>query len=172
MKGLILALLIGIPVFVYGQEHLRFLDHPITGDLKEFVKKLNAEGYESVSNKYRFQGMQTKTVRGTFWKFSDSYVIVRKFKRSPDVSSVYIHPKNGYVLLNELIDVMDSKYGSHEEYTSYTNVNEINYSWNLPTGCISIFASTIYGQAFDILYQDYLEIIILNKVNQAIDSNL
>ena len=101
MKGLILALLIGMPVFVYGQEHLRFLDHPITGDLKEFVKKLNAEGYESVSNKYRFQGMQTKTVRGTFWKFSDSYVIVRKFKRSPDVSSVYIHPKNGYVLLNE-----------------------------------------------------------------------
>ena len=172
MKCLILALLIGMPVFVCGQEHLRFLDHPITGNLKEFVKTLNAEGYESVSNKYRFQGMQTKTVRGAFWKFSDSYVVVRKFKKSSDVSSVYIHPKKEFVLLNELIDVMDSKYGSHEEYTSYTNVNEITYIWSLPMGCISIFASTINGQAFDILYQDYVEVNIINKVNQIIDSNL
>lgn len=172
MKHLILALLIGMPVFVCGQEHLCFLDHPITGDLKEFVKTLNADGYESVSNKYRFQGMQTKTVRGVFWKFSDCYVVVRKFKKSPDVSSVYIHPKKGFVLLNELIDVMDSKYGSHEVSTSYTNINEITYSWSLPVGCISIFASTIYGQAFDILYQDYIEVNIINKVSQTIDSNL
>ena len=51
MKELLLLVLLVFPVWAYGQSHLTFMGHPITGDMKSFVKVLEADGFETQNGK-------------------------------------------------------------------------------------------------------------------------
>lgn len=170
-KVLILFLLI-LPMGMYGQEHLAFLGHPITGDMKTFVSKLEVEGLSTVSGKGWFPKMKCKYLQGDFWNFTNCDIVVRRPKKWKDVTSVYIHPKNNFLLLNELIGVLDSKYGRHEESYSDVDVNALTYSWNLQEGTIQIFGTVVYGQSFDIIYRDFTEVNLLNHIMNTIDNDL
>ena len=48
----------------------------------------------------------------------------------------------------------------------------MNYVWNIPEGCILIYATTTYGQAFDIMYRDYTEVRMLKAYADVIDDEL
>lgn len=148
------------------------MGHPICGDMKAFVDILQKDGFEKRGKKFKFRGMKTKTMYGAFWRFPECNVVVRQPSGYSEVTSIFIHPLCNYVLLADLIETLDSKYGAHDEYISNINVNAITYSWGLPEGYIQIFASTIYGQVFDIVYRDYVEVRLLNNINQRIDSDL
>ena len=161
-----------IPQIVYGQNHMQFLGHAITGDIKTFVNRLKSEGFKPISKKYKFGGMKTKTLKGTFWKFPECHIVVRQPLQYEDVTSVYIHPLSNYVLLPDLVESLDAKYGKHEKYNLKVDVNAITLVWNIPKGQIHIFASTIYGQVFDILYSDYQEVKLLNNLRDKVDRDL
>lgn len=142
----------------YGQNHLIFMGHPIVGDMKEYVKALEKDGFKTLLNKGWFPKMKTKYLRGKYWKLNNCDIVVRRHKASKGVTSVYIHPKNNFLLLNELISILDYKYGRHSEDYSIYDSNSIIYSWIMPEGSIRIFGSTVYGQSFNILYQDFAEV--------------
>lgn len=172
MKKLILLFLLVFPLQDYGQEHLTFLDLSITGDMKTFVKALERKGFSKEMGKGWFHGMKTKYLRGDFWMFPDCDVVVRQPKKYQYVTSVYVHPKNNFLLLNRLIGVLDQKYGSHIVSTSDVDVNALTYIWDTPEGAIEIFGTVVYGQGFDILYRDHVEVKMLNHVISVIDNDL
>lgn len=167
-----LLLLLIFPIWGYGQNHLTFMGHPITGDMKSFVKLLQDDGFETQTGKGWFPKMKTKCLQGNFWNFYDCDIVVRRPKKWKNVTSVYIHPRNNFLLLNELISVLDSKYGRHEENYSDVDVNDLTYTWSVPEGTIQIFGTIVYGQSFDILYRDYTEVRLLNHIIKSIDNDL
>lgn len=170
-KSLLFLLLI-FPIWGYGQNHLTFMGHPITGDMKSFVKMLQDDGLETQTGKGWFPKMKTKYLQGNFWNFYDCDIVVRRPRKWKNVTSVYIHPRNNFLLLNELISVLDSKYGRHEESYSDVDVNALTYTWSMPEGTIQIFGTIVYGQSFDILYRDYTEVRLLNHIINSIDNDL
>lgn len=172
MRKALLLLLLMLPMWGYGQNHQTFMGHPITGDMNTFVKQLQEDGFESQTGKGWFPKMKTKYLHGNFWNFYDCDIVVRRPKKWKNVTSVYIHPHNNYLLLNELVSVLDSKYGRHEESYSDVDVNALTYTWSMPEGMIQIFGTIVYGQGFDILYRDYTEVRLLNHIINSIDNDL
>lgn len=172
MKRLLLIILLVAPILCYGQEHLKFMNHPITGDMKEFCKQLENDGFESIHDKFWFESMNAKYFIGNFWLFSSCYVVARKPKKYADVTSVYVRPRNNFLLLDKLISKLDDKYGSHKEEYHDEDVNAINYVWSCDSGKITVFATKIYGQRFDILYQDRVEVMQNNQFYNGIDGDL
>lgn len=172
MKRVVCILIICLPLMLHAQRHLEFLGHPITGDLKAFVDQLKDEGFTSISKKYKFEGMKTKTLKGRFWEFPECHVVVRQLSKVNDVTSVFIHPLSGYVLLDDMVEAFDIKYHPHETAYPKTDVNAVIYTWNVHEGCIQIYASTVYGQAFNIIYRDNTEVRMLNYIYDRIDSDL
>lgn len=172
MRKLLLIVLLVYPILAYGQNHLAFMGHPITGNMKSFVKELEADGFDVETGKRWFHKMKTKYLHGDFWNFYDCDVVVRKPKKWDNVTSVYIHPHDNFLLLNQLIDVLDSKYGRHEESYSDVDINALTYTWSMPEGTIQIFGTVVYGQGFDILYRDYTEVRLLNHIINSIDNDL
>lgn len=168
----ILLILLIFPLGMYGQSHLAFLGQPITGDMKAFVTTLEDKGFTVESGRGWFPKMKCKYLRGDFWNFQDCDIVVRRPKKWKNVTSVYVHPRNNFLLLNELIDVLDRKYGRHEECYSDVDVNALTYTWNMPEGAIQIFGTVVYEQSFDILYRDYTEVNLLNHIINSIDNDL
>lgn len=168
----VLVAFLAVQFVALGQEHLTFMGYPITGEMKTFVKTLESDGLWKVSGKGWFPRMKSTYMKGYFWNFSECDIVVRKPKRYKNVTSVYIHPHNNFLLLNQLIDVLDSKYGQHEENYSDVDVNALTYTWELPEGVIQIFGTTVYGQGFDILYRDYVEVDMLNHIINSINNDL
>ena len=149
-----------------------FHGHPITGDMTSFIALLKNDGYVPIKKRYKFRGMKSKTLKGTFWEFPDCHVIVRQPSDYSDVTSVYIHPLNNYVLLADLLDSYDAKYGEHEIFYSRVNANAVTYTWNLHEGMIQVIASTIYGQSFDIIYRDFTEVNMIDSFYGTLDKEL
>lgn len=172
MKRTVLFLLLTIPILVFGQGHMKFLAHPICGDMKPFVELLKADGFTVSVKKSWFKKMKTKYLKGDFWWFPNCDIVIRQPKGYKQISSVYVHPHNNYLRLDDLIGTLDEKYGSHQTYCPSTDPYRINYSWDLPEGSIVIFASTVYGQSFDILYQDWTERTMIQNAVERIDADL
>lgn len=172
MKKLLIIFLLALPLMACGQDHLQFMGQPITGSMKTFVQGLKKRGFETQAGKGWFKKIKCKYLTGDFWMFSGCDVVVRSPNRSNNVTSVYIHPHNNFLLLNQLIDVLDKKYGDHFENRSDADVNALTYVWDMPEGTIEIFGTIVYGQSFDILYRDYTEVNMLNHSIDIIDSDL
>lgn len=172
MKRLLFILIFCLPLMLYAQHHLEFLGHPITGNLKEFVKQLEADNFMPVSKKYRFKGMRTRTLKGKFWEFPECHIVVIQPSKMENVTSVLIRPLSGYVLLEDMIEAYDNKYNNHMTNYPKTDVNAVIYTWNVQKGCIQIHASTVYGQAFSIIYRDNTEVTMLNNLIDKVDSDL
>lgn len=174
MKRILVAffLFIYTSIFAYSQEHLTFLDCPITGPMNEFVAQMQLRGLTKSYSRGWFKKMKTKYLKGDFWFFTNCDVVVRGFKNIDKVTSVYVHPQNNFLLLNDLIETLDGKYGKHSVLYSNTDVNAINFVWSVPEGQITIYASKTYGQAFDIIYRDYVEVKLLNISADRIDNDL
>lgn len=172
MKHIIIFLLLSMAVICHAQDHLRFLGCPITGDMKTFVDQMKSKGLATAVHRSWFKGMKTKFLNGSFWNFPDCDIVVRQPKKYNNVTSVYIHPHSNFLLLNDLISVLDDKYGQHTVQYPTSDVNAMNYVWNIPEGCVLIYATTTYGQAFDIMYRDYTEVRMLKAYSDAIDDEL
>lgn len=168
----IIAIYINSALLVYSQKHLEFLDCPITGPMKEFVAQMQQKGLTKSYSKGWFKQMKTKYLKGNFWYFTNCDVVIREFKDIDNVTSVYIHPQNNFLLLEDLIESLDGKYGQHRVQYFNSDVNAVNFDWSVPEGQITIYASTIYGQAFDIIYRDYIEVKLLNISEDRINNDL
>ena len=155
-----------------SQNHLCFLGQPITGNMKNFVVQMESKGLGRGYSKGWFKGMRTKYLRGNFWRFPDCDIVVRGPKKMKDATSVYVHPHNNFLLLNDLVESLDDRYGTHEVQYSNADINAMNYVWSMPEGCITIYASTTYGQVFDIVYRDHVEVRLLNVSASMIDDDL
>lgn len=157
---------------VYAQkEHLSFCGIPISGTPAEFAKKMKKQGFTSCS-RARFTDYQCKTMKGNWWWFDECKVSIRKHKNGKEASSVYIHPTTGYTKIYDLIDAYDKKYGSHTEYVDPLNNRDFCMAWTLGNGIIQVYGSFIFGQAFNIVYRDYTEVVLLNTIDKYMDSEL
>lgn len=56
-------------VLAQAQEHLLFIGIPIQGSIDNFIELLKDKGFKKTSSPYSFDGMEVKSVRGTFWNF-------------------------------------------------------------------------------------------------------
>lgn len=172
MKMTIGKLLFELSLFVYPSlgfaQDLKFLGIPIEGKLHTFVNKLKEKGYSSIPffiYNRSYNGFKTKNLSGSFWKFPNCYVFPRAIKGSKDVSSVIIRPRSDYWLKDELIYSLDQKYGRHTEYNSTVNSDEETFIWKVTGGEIILFANTIPGQVFELLYRNSHESKILKNYN-------
>lgn len=173
MNRLIISIIVSCAcIFVQAQEHLSFIGIPIQGSMNNFIELLKCKGFKRASSPYSFDGMETRSVKGTFWKFPNCIITVRCLDNSSNVSSVYIHPKSNYLLKDELIDSYDARYGKHVLYQSYTDNQNVAYIWSIPEGQITLYGRAIYGQSFNILYQDYTEVDVNNKIEEIFNSDL
>lgn len=68
-RRMLIILLLILPIGMYGQRHLAFLGHPITGDMKSFVAMLEDNGFSTEAGKGWFPKMKCKYLRGDFWNF-------------------------------------------------------------------------------------------------------
>ena len=157
---------------VQAQEHLSFIGIPLKGSIEHFVELMKEKGFKRSSSPYSFDGMEVASVKGSFWKFPNCIISARTFSNVNNVSSVYIHPKSNYLLMDELIDSYDAKYGKHVFYQSYADSQNIAYIWTVPQGQITIYGRAIYGQSFNILYQDYTEVTVNNKIEELFNNDL
>ena len=155
-----------------SQNHLCFLGQPITGNMKNFVAQMENKGLTKGYSKGWFKGMRTKYLKGTFWRFPDCDIVVRGPKNTKDVTSVYVHPHNNFLLLGDLVESLDERYGAHAVKYSSADINAMNYVWSIPEGSIVIYASTTYGQVFDIVYRDHVEVRLLSVSANMIDDDL
>lgn len=89
---------------------IRFLGCPIAGDMKTFVDKMKSKGLATAVRRSWFKGMKTKFLNGSFGNLPNCDIVVRQPKKYNDVTSVYIHPHSNFLLLNDLISVLDEKY--------------------------------------------------------------
>lgn len=172
MRKIIIFAYLCLPLFLFGQEHLQFMGHPITGDMKTFVSILKTDGFSSSLGYGWFRNMKTKYMIGDFWMFHNCDIVIRHPKKTKFITSVYIHPHNNFLLLNDLINALDRKYGLHQNQYSNADVNSLDYIWNMPEGSICIFATIVYGQSFDIIYRDWTEVNMINNSINGVDDNL
>lgn len=57
-------------VLAQAQEHLLFIGIPIQGSIDNFIELLKDKGFKKTSSPYSFDGMEVKSVRGTFLEIS------------------------------------------------------------------------------------------------------
>lgn len=155
--AILCMLLTLLPLSAQGQQHISFMGVALGGDMKSTLEQLKQQGLEDATHKSWFPKMYCKYLEGSFWVFSDCDIAIRSIRKKQPVSSVYIHPHDNFLALNDLIRSLDEKYGRHDEYGSDYDVNAVNYQWDVPGGSIFIFGTNVYGQSFDILYEDNIE---------------
>lgn len=170
LRTLIILTMVALSAF--GQkEHLSFMGIPITGETNDFVKNLKKQGFKPCT-RTRFIDYQAKTLRGDWWWFEGCKVSIRKHKAGKGVSSVYIHPTSGYTKIYDLIDAYDKKYGEHLEYVDPLNGRDFCMTWTLENGAIQVYGSFIFGQAFNIVYRNFSELVLLHSIEKYMDSEL
>lgn len=166
----VVSLIMSLSAFAQ-KEHLSFMDIPIAGPISEFNKSLRAKGFVFVK-KSDFKNYTTKSVKGDWWWFKNCKVTIRQHDACKEVSSIYIHPTSGYTRLYDLIDAYDNKYGKHTEYVDELTNRDFCLTWIFESGSIQIYGSTIFGQAFNIVYRDYTELNAINNIQRYMDSEL
>lgn len=169
---IVLLILLGSALQAMSQDHLCFLGQPITGNMKDFVAQMESKGLTKGYSKGWFKGMRTKYLKGTFWRFPDCDIVVRGPKNMKDATSVYVHPHSNFLLLDDLVQSLDERYGAHDIRYSNADINAMNYVWSVPEGSIVIYASTTYGQVFDIVYRDHVEVKLLSISANMINDDL
>lgn len=153
-----LTLIFSLATFVcQAQDHLRFMDIPLDGDLDSFCSKLITDKglvAGTMTDGEQYIGMKTRKMAGDFYGIKGCTYYVRKHERLDNVSSVVVEDTLQALDKAEesrLISVLDKAYGSHEtDSLSYS----VWYTWKTTGGNIEL---SVRSNGFKIYYIDYTE---------------
>jgi hypothetical protein len=158
-----------IPVFVFGQNHLQFLDIPINGSIENFTKQLESKGLDKIDK---------NVFIGSFGEYNDAIFFVTENENSKNVSDIHVYfyySDNFSELMNnykKIKEVLSKKYGTkYKETNNFTEYkfesgkenlkrfNEGSYNifcqWNLSNGLIEMgFINLLDDTYISILYRD------------------
>jgi hypothetical protein len=132
MRRIALFIIFCLANICQAQEHLRFMDIPITGTVEQFANKLVVEKGFKISDRNDYEDpnfkMEAKILSGKFEMFDDCIVVVRKIEGANETTSVVVFIDslkchNGE--FEKLIEQYDKKYGESSGYW-FNNKWEIN----------------------------------------------
>jgi len=118
----ILTILFLIPIMVFGQNHLKFLDIPINGSIENFTKQLENKGITKISK---------NVLIGSFGEYDDALFFVIENEISKKVSEVnvcfYYSDSFSELMWNykQIREVLSKKYGT--KYNEVNNFTEYSY---------------------------------------------
>lgn len=141
MKKL-LFLLVFLPSFVFGQNHLSFMGIRLGQSENAFCQKLKSKGFQYVGVN---NVMHTKMFEGTFWKFQDTRINVERENGSATSVLVGLSVKayNSIDNFTDLVKGFDKKYGKHHSISVFFKVSEMagnnGYYWKVNGGYIATY---------------------------------
>lgn len=150
--------ILGLAAFIcQAQEHLRFMDIPLDGNLDSFCSKLIKEkGFvaKTMTDDELYFSMETKKLTGDFYGIKGCTIYVWKHERLDNVSSLVVEDTlQALSKVDEarLISLFDENYGSHEtDSSSYS----VWYNWKTTSGNVEL---DVHENGFKIFYTDYTE---------------
>ena len=124
MKRFVLTLVVYLSaIYCYAQEHLRFMDIPICGNVEQLANRLAYERGFTIEDRNDYDEenfkMETKMLRGNFEMFKECLIVVRRIEGTSESSSVLVCIDSLKCLNGEfdkLNDLYDKKYGEHSGY--------------------------------------------------------
>ena len=124
MRKVALTIIVALATLVcHAQEHLRFMDIPIAGNIEQFANRLVSEKGLTISEKkdYEDNGFKIEGIilSGDFEMFKDCYVIVRKIEGASETSSVIVFIDSLKCLngeIEKLKEIYNKKYGESTGY--------------------------------------------------------
>ena len=147
-----------------AQEHLRFMDIPLDGNLDSFCSKLiKSKGLVAgtMTDDEQYESMETNKLSGDFYGIKGCTYYVRKHERLNNVSSVIV--EDTLFALSKadearLISLFDKNYGSHEkDSTRYS----VWYLWKTTSGTVEL---DIHKEGFRMFYTDHTEKEVKKKI--------
>ena len=152
-----------------AQEHLRFMEIPLDGNLDSFCNKLiKDKGLVAgiMTDDEQYMGMETKKLAGDFYGIKDCTYYVRRHERLNNVSSVFIVDTlfaMSKVDESRLVSLLDKNYGNHEkDSTRYS----IWYMWKTTSGDVEL---AVHKEGFRMFYTDYTENDIRKQIREESD---
>lgn len=161
MKKIVLIFVCLTAIVCRAQNHLKFMDIPISGSIEEFANKLFKKGLTLHSNKQDFDNSYCKweliTLVGRFETFDNCMIDVRSLEGVNETSSIYViidslNNTNGKI--DKLVDKYDKKYGEHINYKTMKK-------WNCDDGCIYILKR---NGSYVVEFRDKPEEIVINSI--------
>ena len=152
-----------------AQEHLRFMDIPLDGNLDSFCSKLIEDKglvAETMSDGEQFMNMETKKMTGDFYGIKDCTFYVRKHNRLDNVSSVMVEDTLFALSKDDetrLISLLDKDYGSHE---TDSVGHSLFYIWKSASGDVELL---VKKECFRIFYTDYTEKDIRRQISEEFE---
>lgn len=124
MKKIALTIIVGLVTIVgQAQEHLRFMDIPISGTVERFANRLVTEKGLVISDRNDYEDldfkMETKILTGKFEMFDECLFVVRKIEGADETSSVVVFIDSLKCLngeFDQLNALYDKRYGEHTGY--------------------------------------------------------
>lgn len=144
-------------VVCQAQEHLRFMDILLDGDLDSFCSKLIKDKglvAGTMTDGEQYMNMETKKLMGDFYGIKGCTYYVRKHERLDNVTSVIVEDTL-HVLSkadeSRLVSLLDRNYGSHEKDSI---LNSVWYKWKTTSGEVEL---GVHKEGFKIYYIDNAE---------------
>lgn len=153
-------------VVCQAQEHLRFMDIPLDGNLDSFCGKLIKEKglvAGTLTDGEQYLNMETKKLMGDFYGIKGCTFYVRKLERLDNVSSVIVEDTLfalGKDNETRIISLFDKSYGNHEkDSTSYSTW----YTWKTTNGEVEL---SVHKEGFKMFYTDYTENDVRKQISE------
>lgn len=161
------TLIFSLAAFVcQAQEHLRFMDIPIDGNLDNFCGKLIQDKglvAGTMTDGEQYMSMETKKLSGVFYGIKDCTFFVRRHERLNNVSSVIVEDTLQALSKADearLISLLDKNYGNHKiDSTRYS----IWYTWETTGGDVEL---GVRKEGFRMFYIDYSENDIRKQISE------
>lgn len=149
-----------------AQEHLRFMDIPLDGNLDSFCSKLIKDKglvAGTMSDGEQYMGLETKKLIGDFYGIKGCTYYVRKHERLDNVSSVVVEDTlQALGKANELrlISLLDKNYGNHK---TDSLIYSVWYTWKTTGGDVEL---GVHKKGFRLFYTDYTEKQVRKQISE------
>ena len=152
-----------------AQEHLRFMDIPLDGDLDSFCSKLITDKglvAGTMTDGEQYPDMETKKLVGEFYGIKGCTYYVMKHERLDNVSSVIIEDTLQALDKAEesrLISLFDKAYGSHK---TDSLIYSVWHTWETTGGDIEL---SVRSNGFKMYYTDFTEKDVKKQIAEELD---
>ena len=156
-------------IICQAQEHLRFMDIPLDGNLDSFCNKLIVDkGFVAgtMPDDELYTSMGINKMTGDFYGIKGCTFYVRRYERLNSVSSVIVEdtlPVWGKAEELRIISLLDKNYGNHEKDSArYSRW----YKWETTSGDVEL---AVYEEGFKVFYTDYTEKDIRKQLREELE---
>lgn len=161
-----------VAIASHAQEHLRFMDIPLGGNIEQFAERLAREKGFEIADTCDYEDpnfkMEVKLLRGRFETFDTCAVILRQIDGVNGVSSVVVVADTTMYSHEDFENILKQYDKMYGERTGYW----FNDKWDLKGGRIlASIQDGLYGLVFmDKPEMDIRDVFVEKRMNAAQDS--